>query len=768
MKKIVIVLLVLMAGSVWARDIDVPIMISFSDGGEAKYPCSLYVRIMVDGEAPTDGDSMVAFTDTTTSAFLHHCMDTIITITTSGKRISMFYRISYASGTKVEVLDYYQAAPEWTKLDIEGSNGDGGSVRIINDSGTAVYVVGTDKGSAVANGLYVAVDGAGHAWYVANGGTGNAMRLVSDSGEAIYAYAVSDNGALIMSGPDSSALVLQGDGTGYDLEMGCTGKLKGNWEGNLTDSLVMVLDSLRALLDSVQIKFANRTAFDPSSDLVTPTDTVTSGYGIVTYSGRNDSILALRGLHVRGTEGNDTAIIATGYGAGHGMFVYGGSGASAHGAYFLSQGVAANGVRVFGSGTGAGIYLNGGTNDGGGIFAAGGGTNGSGFTARGVGTGHGFHGYAVGSGHDFYMGQSGDFASASAEIIQTDDKLTIQDTVASGGTISTTAGTTDTSAIKAMMNGNQFVSVPTDTVEGGGTISTTAGTTDTSAIKAMLVGNDYAKNTDTLLANLVKVFDNKAAADTLIDWLLGYPPDSMSNREMLNAIAEYIDGDSVGGIDAVVAALPNMGTGAYSVKIAAVDTSGTDRKIADVGISAWSTDLKTFYGKNRTYASDSLAYLNLGAGDYAIIAASSGFVWVLDTVTVSGNGTDTIQGYDVASSYPTVTKTCAITGTILGPVNDTIGGIKNVTIKASACGVGSGVVDSAGNIFSLNRVIKATTNTSGQFTIYVPYTNYLIPPIAWRFTASWPGGGMDTRCVTVPSTATAQLKKDSDGYWVIE
>ncbi len=203
--------------------------------------------------------------------------------------------------------------------------------------------------------------------------------------------------------------------------------------------------------------------------------------GVVVYSG-SDNILQLRGLHIRGTAGNDTSFIASGYGAGIGMFTVGGAtghgfygkgGAtsghgftslaptSGYGMYVKGKGNSFHGLRATGDGMGAhgilGDALGGGTSVG--IGAAGGtdghgfyglsgasggvggyflcqATNGAGLSAAGAGTGAGFlaqGGSSTGAGIEAIKGAGGIDIEGSLEgIVHDGDSILTQSDLVAG------------------------------------------------------------------------------------------------------------------------------------------------------------------------------------------------------------------------------------------------------------------------------------------------------------------------------------------------
>ena len=107
------------------------------------------------------------------------------------------------------------------------------------------------------------------------------------------------------------------------------------------DSLHLMIDSLMAILDTLQNQDNWISAFNSTTDKVTPTDTTSSGQGLLTYSGGADSTFLLKRFAISGansTSGsfyvenssiNSAAVLFNAMGAGTasvGLFAEGGSG----------------------------------------------------------------------------------------------------------------------------------------------------------------------------------------------------------------------------------------------------------------------------------------------------------------------------------------------------------------------------------------------------------------------------------------------------------
>lgn len=375
----------------------------------------------------------------------------------------------------------------------------------------------------------------------------------------------------------------------------------------------------------------------------------------------SDSILLLRGLHVRGTTANDTALIAFGNTVGAGAVFKGG---------------ATNGTGFIAAGQGTGK----------GLAALGGSGNSDGFYAYGAGTGSGIYGLAAATGHGFYARSLG-----------------------AGDGIHASTSTGD--EIEGQLKDSVIVDVSSADAAGG------------------LVNQFWEADSSSIDAGM---------------------------GEMLKDTSAY-------------QGLAGAGSGANVVKIFAVDSSGTPRKVNDVLIAIWSTDLATLVGVDHTNNPDNGAEFNLNNGNYVMVGTAPSFRFTsYDTLAVSGATTDTTWGYDIASAYPAGTKACYVTGKVIGPgadPGDAIEGIPNIPIYITA--TKSGVIDSAGNVIATDQPILAATDATGNWGAYVIYSAYMIPPMPWNITIGVPGGSI-SGTVVIPQQATGIFKKDSEGQWVIE
>jgi hypothetical protein len=158
----------------------------------------------------------------------------------------------------------------------------------------------------------------------------------------------------------------------------------GIWD-SLSDTagaaLIVVRDTVDALMDSTQLGL-NMIAISGDATAADNFETMLDGTG--------GKVLDLAGLHIRATSAEDTAFIAIGADAGHGMYLEGGSGGTAHG-FFASGGSTA--------GSGMWVLAQAGNNSG---FRVAGFGSGQGAAFIGGATGHGFHVLGQGGGNGFF------------------------------------------------------------------------------------------------------------------------------------------------------------------------------------------------------------------------------------------------------------------------------------------------------------------------------------------------------------------------------
>lgn len=218
-------------------------------------------------------------------------------------------------------------------------------------------------------------------------------------------------------------IVVQGgmDSTNVELASSQTFDNTGTWTGNITGNLSGAVGSVTGAVGSVtgnvDGSVASVTA-EVSADMTKISGDGTAADNLETMlDGTGGQILSLRGLHIRGTAGSDTALIAIGYGGGYGAFFYGGvtnghgfvvkGQGIGNGAYFLGGATSGSGLYVIGGGSGEGLYAKGGAT-GHGIQGQGGsgGANGIFLVGSGVGDGIRAFGGATGTGAQFGGGST--------------------------------------------------------------------------------------------------------------------------------------------------------------------------------------------------------------------------------------------------------------------------------------------------------------------------------------------------------------------------
>ncbi len=118
------------------------------------------------------------------------------------------------------------------------------------------------------------------------------------------------------------------------------------------DSLHLLIDSLMAILDTLQNQDDWVSAFDNATDKVTPTDTTASGHGILTYSGGTDSTFLLKRFAISGA--NSTS----------GSFYVENSSVNSPAVFFDANGAGSTSIGLLtDGGSGIGIYTKGSTID---------------------------------------------------------------------------------------------------------------------------------------------------------------------------------------------------------------------------------------------------------------------------------------------------------------------------------------------------------------------------------------------------------------------
>jgi hypothetical protein len=181
-----------------------------------------------------------------------------------------------------------------------------------------------------------------------------------------------------------------------------------DFDGGYLTNTSRALDSLGKVIDSLE---------SLSAGLIEALDSLKSQddwIGDVRYSGF-DNILQLRGLHIRGTTGSDTAFIASAAGGGTGAFFQGGTtGGDGIRSSALSNGT--HGLRLGGAGTGHGLSTWGGET-GHGIYSQGGSLGGAGTRFRAVANGDpGLILSGDGNGRDFDASETDSLLAAAASI----------------------------------------------------------------------------------------------------------------------------------------------------------------------------------------------------------------------------------------------------------------------------------------------------------------------------------------------------------------
>jgi hypothetical protein len=400
-----------------------------------------------------------------------------------------------------------------------------------------------------------------------------------------------------------------------------------NVYGTITEPLlgsgavIEILDSLFARLvsDTVSGSYLAQLVREVAASLDT-LQNQDNWVGNMRYS-YADSILALRGLHIRGTTGNDTTFIAHGYGTGNGASFYGGASnatgfvvrgqGSGSGAYILG-GASGHAINILGGAGGHGVKFKGGEN-GDAIYLQAG-TGGYDVELCGSGT------ITTGAGNVF---MTTDYDALTEEVWRNKDTTNI-DTSLIGVWLSTGISASISDAAMAAIAD----SVWNEDSTGHYTSPHMAYLASQTGAGESITDADMAAIADSVWQALLAGHDDVAGSfgDSAQDWGGG---------------GSYID--SVGKI---------TGYGTFLVNIYALDTSGTDTYVPDIRIEVWnSAETYRWYGFPTQHA-DSAIHYNLAFGTYIFKATGGGYWFDPDTVSVIGAVTCTLQGYNLVIDPP--------------------------------------------------------------------------------------------------------------------
>ncbi len=244
--------------------------------------------------------------------------------------------------------------------------------------------------------------------------------------------------------------------------------------------------------------------------------------------------------------------------------------------------------------------------------------------------------------------------------------------------------------------------------------------TDTSAIKAMMNNNEFMKSTDSAL---IDVSSNLAYADTIANRVL---EDSSSYKNFDSAqVASTVwntpqSNHTVAGtfgkyLDTEISGLSGGG-GGFSYQLVVVD-SGAGQIIPGVSLTIRNLDQSALIATGTSNILG-VASFNLNAASYVAIASSPGYIFEnFDTVVVAGTGVDSVYGYQFDPGTPADPDLCRVYGylyDIEGNPED------EATVAAS---LPSGVSRFGSIIVSPFRK-ETDTDVSGYFYIdLIPSTN---------------------------------------------
>ncbi len=531
-------------------------------------------------------------------------------------------------------------------------------------------------------------------------------------------------------------------------------------------SVQVVSDSLENFLDAAKDSSASSANF--AGECLDSLQAQDDWVGNFRYAS-SDSILKLRGLHIRGTVSGDTGLVAVGYGDGPGAYIGGGTGNS-NGVYARGFGTG-NGLLVQADSTGHGIRAQGGQISGDGFLAEarGGATASYGIRGNGQGTGSGIYGYggSSGSGLQGIGGANGHGAFFRGG------------SVAGHGLLSE-ASAGDSCGIVARKHGNgedfQF-SLNLDNLMGtldAGEIGTGAIGSDQLAVSAAdKVANEifdedtashnvagsygvlwkdttaYQGSAASLDSGVVQRIVNRGLDSSQTAAVVTGTIDSIGNGGVDAIWNELQSGHQQAGtfgyyLDAAVSSIEApAGNGSYPFTITVMDSS-IQQVVPGARISVHNLDLTALMAIGSSSICGTVDF-NLDSGKYILATTAPGYLFnVYDTIVVSGSGVDSVSGYSFDPGVPIADDLCRVYGFIYGIDGQAIEGV------AVTAALPEGVARYGTAIISPYRVSTATDST-GYFYLDLIPSNSLIPSqTEYLVTAIYPSGTVLKKRVLVP------------------
>jgi hypothetical protein len=422
-----------------------------------------------------------------------------------------------------------------------------------------------------------------------------------------------------------------------------------------------------------------------------------SNRGIVQYDS-TQAILKMAGLHLRAAS-NDTALIAWGAGSGHGAYFR--SNTSGHGTYFRGGTTSGSGVLMDASGTGSSNGLR--------ITATG--ANLPGLYAEGNKYGAEFLG-RIPAGHGVYIhSDSGDGLQLSSA---TDDA-----TAASKHALEIlghAGASSDAVAIRADGASSQGVSIWSD---------------DSTGVE--IIGSVTGGNGDGIHVTLGQGSGTGIVVDSNV----------VINDSLKTNLRSSV-----------------LGTGADTMVVWALDTSGTPALVSVVNITV--KDLTgSDYAFGQTASNGSYKFFGTGVDTFLVTGLKVGYNWshmggqnaaLADTVIMGATGgADTLVGSDIAfgsSGSPTIVRVKTFVQDIQG------NGVKRAKLKMTL--QNTQATDTCSNVILGRFSAQAYTGANGSTFVDVVATDCILPATSYKWEIFWPNSNKKRHgTITVPSDSAA-------------
>jgi hypothetical protein len=201
-------------------------------------------------------------------------------------------------------------------------------------------------------------------------------------------------------------------------------------------------------------------------------------------------------------------------------------------------------------------------------------------------------------------------------------------------------------------------------------------------------------------------------------------------------------------LDADVSAL-GMGSGAYSVIVAVVDTA-TSQSLAGVAVAVRNLDQTSLLAVSATDL-NGFAQFNLASGSYLMVARAPGYLFEpFDTLVVDGGVTDSILARRFDPGEPVSASLCRVHGFLYSVMGEPEAGL-----TVSAC-LPKGVTR-AGNMIVSPAAVTSTSDSTGYFYLDLIPSDSLAGEPKYEITVNRTDGTILRKRLSVPAQGSWQI-----------